>query len=146
MIIFALPFEKYQMTALAKPIFNLKQHFFKQFKSQNFSNLYQLGILNGLLPCGTVYLALAASMVVANPAISGLFMMVFGLGTIPLLAFISLSLKFIPSTLKNHFAKLSPLVAILFGLFFILKGSNLNIPHINPVVSHKPSTTNLICK
>ena len=42
------------------------------------------GALNGLLPCGLVYAALAAAMATGHPVRASFFMLSFGVGTLPL--------------------------------------------------------------
>lgn len=44
-----------------------------------------LGLLNGFIPCGVVYAALAGASVTASPWQGGLYMLVFGLATWPAL-------------------------------------------------------------
>lgn len=145
LLLFALPFEKFKLQGAMQPIFKIKQAFLRQFKFQSMGHLFQLGMLNGLLPCGTVYLALAASLVVANPLISSLFMAVFGIGTIPIFALISFSFQYIPNKIKSRFSQFSPLIAVLFGLFFIAKGVNLNIPYLSPQIVTNANKTTLVC-
>jgi hypothetical protein len=47
---------------------------------------------------------------------------------------------------KNSFSKLAPLFAVLFGLFFILRGSNLHIPYLSSAKANEPTKNNpLVC-
>ena len=46
---------------------------------------FGLGVLTGLLPCGVVYLAVLQAAALAHPAAGLLFMLGFGLGTLPVL-------------------------------------------------------------
>ncbi|MEQ8424770.1 MAG: sulfite exporter TauE/SafE family protein, partial [Cyclobacteriaceae bacterium] len=57
----------------------------KQFGSflQRKENIFYLGMLNGLLPCGLTYLALTFCFTLSYAFEGFLFMLVFGLGTIP---------------------------------------------------------------
>jgi sulfite exporter TauE/SafE len=92
------------------------------------------GILNGLLPCGLVYMALSASVTATSPAQSALMMYAFGLGTMPMLLSITL-LKARLSFLKtNHIRKMIPVVVFSFGCLFVLRGMNLGIPYLSPKV------------
>jgi len=50
---------------------------------------FALGLLNGLLPCGMVYIAIGGALSLANYLQSGLYMILFGLGTWPMLLVIS---------------------------------------------------------
>jgi uncharacterized protein len=146
LIISILPFEKFQLNFVMKWVFNIKQAFYKQFQKRNLSHLFRLGMLNGLLPCGTVYLSLTAAILVGNPVLASAYMLVFGLGTLPLLFMVSLAHPLIPLKIRNSFLKLTPLFTVLFGLFFILKGSNLNIPFLSPMMTNEPTkNTTLVC-
>jgi sulfite exporter TauE/SafE len=51
------------------------------------------GLLNGLLPCGLVYSALALSVAVASPWRGALAMAAFGLGTVPVLSLSAVGLR-----------------------------------------------------
>ncbi|MGN6567174.1 MAG: sulfite exporter TauE/SafE family protein [Flavipsychrobacter sp.] len=96
--------------------------------------LFITGILNGLLPCGLVYMALSASVTAPTISQAVVTMYAFGIGTLPML--ISLTL------LKNkarflHFQlakKLVPVVMFALGSLFVLRGMNLGIPYLSPKV------------
>ncbi|MDF2477864.1 MAG: hypothetical protein K0S24_3347 [Sphingobacterium sp.] len=91
------------------------------------------GILNGLLPCGMVYMALISAMNADSPQQSFLFMLCFGLGTIPLLFLFSFLGNF-SKFFKIGFSKWMPLLYLLLGIWFILRGANLNIPYLSPLI------------
>ncbi|HSI90634.1 MAG TPA: sulfite exporter TauE/SafE family protein [Adhaeribacter sp.] len=104
----------------------------KQFKKNNTASLAIIGMLNGLLPCGFVYIALAGA--VSIPAISGsmLYMALFGLGTFPLMFMLSLSGKLVKPNLRRFFNKAVPYAATFMAVLFILRGLNLGIPYVSP--------------
>jgi len=54
---------------------------------------YGFGVVNGLLPCGLVYAALAVSVAVGHPAWGALAMVAFGFGTVPTLSVIALGVR-----------------------------------------------------
>jgi sulfite exporter TauE/SafE len=97
------------------------------------------GALNGLLPCGLVYMALSSTLSLSTPLAAIGFIYAFGLGTMPLLVGITL--------LKNKLhlrvagaRKFVPVVIFLFGGLFLLRGLNLGIPYLSPkveIVNHK---------
>lgn len=91
------------------------------------------GILNGLLPCGMVYMALISAMNADSSQQSFLFMLCFGLGTIPLLFLFSFLGNF-SKFFKIGFSKWMPLLYLLLGIWFILRGANLNIPYLSPLI------------
>lgn len=104
----------------------------QMFGNQSKKNLLIIGLLNGLLPCGLVYVAIAGA-INTNDVLTGvLFMIAFGLGTIPLMLAVSLAGDFIGSTLKKRLNRLIPIFIVILGIIFILRGMSLGIPFISP--------------
>ena len=104
----------------------------KLFSVSSWQSLFFIGLLNGLLPCGLVYMAMAGAIVSGN-VLSGIgYMIFFGLGTIPVLLLISVSGNVISSAVRNKVNKLIPVLVVVVGLFFILRGLNLGIPYLSP--------------
>ena len=91
------------------------------------------GVLNGLLPCGMVYMALMSSINADSPLQSFFFMVCFGLGTIPLLFLFSFLGNFSRS-FKIGFSKWVPFLYFLLGIWFVLRGANLDIPYLSPFI------------
>lgn len=90
------------------------------------------GFLNGFLPCGMVYVALAASAAMATPWQGALFMALFGLGTIPALFALSIGGQWLGSKARG---KLQPVLRgwmLVLGLLLILRGVDLGIPYLSP--------------
>ncbi len=106
----------------------------KLFSSRTYNSLLGIGLLNGLLPCGLVYVAIAGA-INTNQVISGaLFMILFGLGTIPMMLIISLTGNIISAKLKAGMQKVVPYFVVLLGILFILRGLSLGIPYVSPKV------------
>ncbi len=93
------------------------------------------GVLNGLLPCGLVYMALSASMAADTTLQSAGMMYVFGLGTMPMLVSITLLKTKLAFLRTANVRKLVPLVVFAFGCLFVLRGMNLGIPYLSPQVA-----------
>lgn len=110
----------------------LKAQFGPLFKNASLGSLFIIGLLNGLLPCGLVYVALAGAIATGSVVSGALFMFVFGLGTAPLLAVVTLAGNVISGSLKSSVNKLIPFVVVIIGALFILRGLNLGIPYISP--------------
>jgi len=91
-----------------------------------------MGTLNGLLPCGLVYTALAGASVSGSVQGGVAFMSAFGLGTIPALFAIAWFSRTIPSQIRTKLVKLIPVVSLILGILFILRGLGLGIPMISP--------------
>lgn len=62
----------------------------KAMGKQGYRTTLSLGALNGMLPCGLVYGALAGAISTMEPVGGGVFMLLFGAGTIPMLLAVSL--------------------------------------------------------
>lgn len=90
------------------------------------------GLLHGFLPCGMVYMAIAASLNAGSPVEGSKFMFFFGLGTTPLLLIASL----MPAFMRKFRAPALMIPALYFvaGIFLLLRAVNLDIPYISSPV------------
>jgi sulfite exporter TauE/SafE len=91
-----------------------------------------LGVANGLLPCGMVYIALTGAMATAKISDAATFMLLFGVGTLPLLFVFNFYGVRLQAAVKQRIKLIAPLVIIIMGLLLILRGLNLGIPYISP--------------
>ena len=91
-----------------------------------------LGVANGLLPCGMVYIALTGAMATAKISDAATFMLLFGLGTLPLLFVFNFYGVRLQAAVKQRIKLIAPLVIVIMGLLLILRGLNLGIPYISP--------------
>lgn len=106
--------------------------FFLQSKSR--SSLFVLGLLNGLLPCGLVYVALTASLANADILGSALFMGAFGLGTVPIMFVIFFARDMISLDLRQKLLKIVPYGIGIVAVLLILRGLSIGIPFISPIL------------
>ena len=90
------------------------------------------GMLNGLIPCGMVYLALATALNTATVKDAASFMFLFGLGTTPLMLMISLGGIYLKKYIKFNPNKLVPWFTLFLGVLFIMRSAELGIPFISP--------------
>jgi len=112
-------------------------------KKKTNGGLYLLGLLNGLIPCGVVFIALQGALLQTNLVNSGLFMLVFGAGTIPMMFSVSyLSNTFKPVT-KIKINKVMPYLTVVIALLLIVRGANLDIPYLSP--SYNDQTNEMSC-
>ncbi len=109
-----------------------KKYFGRFFGFRTYMSTWVIGLLNGLLPCGLVYIALAGALVSSSPADGALYMMIFGLGTIPALLSLSLLGNLFSMAFRRRMQMLIPFLIILIGVLFVLRGMNLGIPYISP--------------
>lgn len=121
---------------LSKALIRFRSNVFQQFKRFGNVNRFVLGLLNGLLPCGMVYMALGGAAMQHSFTESVLFMTLFGLGTAPAMMVMGYS----PSWLKLNTAFIKrayPYAMIIVAALLIVRGMNLGIPYISPEVVHQ---------
>lgn len=102
------------------------------FRSNNKFSRLILGMLNGLLPCGMVYMAAAGAVALSAAWKSSLFMAIFGLGTIPAMMAVSFAGSMMNVSIRNRMRQLTPYVIGIMGILLILRGLDLGIPYISP--------------
>lgn len=107
----------------------VKKSMGRLFKSQKTSSLLSLGMLNGLLPCGLVYMAIAGAVGTGSVWQGAAYMALFGLGTIPLMFATAVAGQFINLNWRLRIQKLVPVFLVFFALLFIARGLNFNVPH-----------------
>lgn len=100
---------------------------------KNFRSVYLIGLLNGLLPCGLIYMALAVSATLGHAAQGSLFMAGFGMGTLPVMWSVAFFGGFISLNLRRNIRKLYPYLMILMACLLIIRGMGLGIPYLSPV-------------
>ncbi|MHA4741889.1 sulfite exporter TauE/SafE family protein [Dyadobacter sp. MSC1_007] len=100
----------------------IKQRMGKALKRGNVSGTLVLGMLNGLIPCGLVYMALVSSVATGSVVGGGIFMLLFGLGTIPAMAGIGLAGQLLTPALRTRFRKLTPVLIAVAGIWLIARG------------------------
>jgi len=132
-----LPKKTVNKFSVIKPIYKLlsgvKNRLGKELKKKRNDTFFTIGFLNGFLPCGLVYMAIFAS-IAAGSAIKGsLYMMLFGLGTIPLMtAFVYLG-NFTTGLLRKRIQQFIPVAVVIIAMLFILRGMGLGIPYVSPI-------------
>jgi sulfite exporter TauE/SafE len=110
----------------------LKSTIGQMFSIRSYKSLFFIGMLNGLLPCGLVYMAIAGAIGTGSAALGTLYMILFGLGTIPMLLGISMAGNLVSVALRKRINKLIPILVAVVGIFFILRGLSLGIPYLSP--------------
>jgi sulfite exporter TauE/SafE len=98
----------------------------------NPASLYATGLLNGLLPCGLVYMALAGATVTGEAFSGTIFMIFFGLGTMPAMFFTAILGSWLKQPIRARIRKWYPAMMIIMATLLILRGLNLGIPMVSP--------------
>jgi hypothetical protein len=120
----------------SKPIFKLiskiKTTLGNQFKNKSFKSLFIIGLLNGFLPCGMVYVALFGAIAMQSASFGVIYMLLFGLGTVPMMSSIVYINSYLTVPIRNKIQKAIPIIAVVLGVLFILRGLGLGIPYVSP--------------
>jgi len=98
-----------------------------------------LGFFNGLLPCGLVYLALAGAVAGGGILIGGGYMLLFGLGNLPLMFVFSAFGNYLGLQKKLLIRRYLPAFSVMIAVLLILRGLNLGIPYISPEFDTTPT-------
>lgn len=98
-------------------------------------SLLGMGMLNGLLPCGLVYMALSTTVTASSLTDAILLMYAFGLGTTPMLVTIAIVKNKTKILSMQHIRRFVPAVMLFFGCLFIVRGMNLGIPYLSPKIT-----------
>ncbi|MFC2125364.1 sulfite exporter TauE/SafE family protein [Bacteroidota bacterium] len=135
-LIVLLPAAITDKASILKPAYQftgfLKAKFGILFSKASIGSTFLIGILNGFLPCGLVYVALAGALACGSYVNGMIYMAVFGLGTFPVMFAVSYFGKFIGIGIRQKFNRIVPVFIVALGILFILRGMNLGIPYISP--------------
>ena len=133
-IILPKAFKKYNFSkASNKLVMKVKSALGKELKKKGNDTFFTIGFLNGLLPCGLVYMAIFGALATANTFSGSLYMFVFGLGTIPLMTVVVYMGNFANGLVRKRIQQTIPYVVIFIGILFVLRGLGLGIPYISPI-------------
>jgi len=131
-----LPIKIFNRYNFSKPIYRavgkIKNAMGAELKKKNPGTFFTMGYLNGLLPCGLVYMAVFGALATGGALQGSLYMIVFGLGTVPLMTTAIYLGNFLKGTVKQRIVKAIPVIVVVIGMLFILRGLGLGIPYISP--------------
>jgi sulfite exporter TauE/SafE len=126
-------FSKYNFSKpVYKVISKIKSGLGAHFKNRSYKSLFIIGLLNGFLPCGMVYVALFGAIAMQSAGFGVLYMLLFGIGTVPLMTIVLYVNSILTVSFRSRIQKVIPYVAVVIGVLFILRGLGLGIPYISP--------------
>lgn len=135
-LIILIPERTFAKYNFSKPLYGLisfvKTTLGNQFKNRSYSSLFTIGLLNGFLPCGMVYVALFGAIAMQSVGYGIVYMILFGLGTVPMMSSVVYVNSFLTISFRSKIQKIIPYVTILLGILFIFRGLGLGIPYISP--------------
>jgi len=132
-----------QSNAVTRAFAGLRNALGRLFTKKNYQSIFFIGVLNGLLPCGLVYMAVAAAISTASVVKSSLFMAGFGLGTLPVMWSIAFFGSSINMSIRSHIRKLYPYVMLIMAILLIIRGLGLQIPYMSPAM-HEQNSGNAV--
>lgn len=113
----------------------VKSNLGKRLKKSSPISLFTIGLLNGLLPCGLVYLAIAGSLATGDVLMGSVFMALFGLGTLPVMLVLPYFANSFSAKLKQKAQRILPYALTILAVAVIFRGMNLGIPYLSPKFS-----------
>lgn len=132
-------------TLVNRLVLFIKRRFSYLMQRKNYGALWLMGMLNGILPCGLTYLTVSYTLTL-NSALEGfLFMIVFGLGTFPVMIGLPYVMQFIGKYVRVSFSRLTTILTISVGVLLI---GRVVLTHQHPVDAQHVSITqeHVICK
>lgn len=148
-ILVLIPYQTFNKYNLSKPLFKviskIKTSLGKELQKKTPDTFLTIGFLNGFLPCGLVYMAVFASIATANSITGSLYMLFFGLGTIPLMTTAIYFSQFLKGNIRQRIQKAIPIFVVLIGILFILRGLGLGIPYVSPSPAHNIANSEIEC-
>lgn len=120
----------------SKPVYRLisriKSSLGAQFKRKTPDAFFTIGLFNGLLPCGLVYAALFGAIAMQNVTLGIAYMILYGLGTIPMMSAVVYVSSLLSMPFRNQLQRVVPIVTVVIGVLFVLRGMGLDIAYISP--------------
>src|SRR5690606_11804921 len=87
-------------------------------------NYMWIGVANGLLPCGLVYVALAGALASGSILSGAVFMAGFGFGTIPVMAALMVFGQWISLPIRQRMNRTIPYFIGCIAIILLLRGMN----------------------
>lgn len=135
-IVVLIPEKIFAKYNFSKPVYRViskvKSNLGSQFKNRSYKSLFTIGLLNGFLPCGMVYVALFGAIAMQSAGSGVLYMLLFGVGTMPLMTVVIYIRSVIKLPFRDKIQKAIPYITVIIGILFILRGLGLGIPYISP--------------
>ncbi len=149
-LLFIILPKKYKMQHTASKYTNrfftkLRSKLGRLFTKKNNSSLFVIGLLNGLLPCGMVYMAVAGAIATGDVSSSILFMAAFGLGTLPIMWSVAFFGNYVGIQLRQKIRRAYPYMMALMACLLILRGMGLGIPYVSPEMNAKKAEIHGCC-
>ncbi len=148
-VVVIIPYKTFNKYNFSKPIYKIiskvKSALGTALKKKTSDTFLTIGFLNGFLPCGLVYMAVFGAIASGNALQGSLYMLFFGLGTIPLMTSAIYFSNFLKGAMRQKIQKAIPVFVILIGTLFILRGLGLGIPYLSPAPIFEKVSSSINC-
>lgn len=114
----------------------IKLLFSSFLQSKNYTSVFLLGILNGLLPCGLTFLALTYTLTLGNTLTSFYYMLLFGAGTLPVMFGLTTIFQLLVKRFNLNFRKVTTAMLVVSGFLLIARVFVFNQAHATPAERH----------
>ncbi len=147
--IILLPAGKFQKYNFSRPltlfIGKVKSSLGVAFKKKSADTFFTIGFLNGFLPCGLVYMAVIGAVATGSIQQGSLYMLLFGLGTIPLMTSAIYFSGLLNKISRRKINKLIPVFVVIIGILFVIRGLGLDIPYLSPAPVTEIASAKISC-
>lgn len=148
-VVVLIPSAKFQKYNFSSPVFKIigrvKTSLGTALKKRTPDTFFTIGFLNGFLPCGLVYMAVFGAIASGSMLTGSLYMLLFGLGTVPLMTVAVYSHNMLGSKTRNNVRKIIPVFVFLIGMLFVLRGMGLDIPYVSPAPATELVSASAAC-
>ena len=148
-LVVLIPYKTFNKYNLSKPIYKIiskvKNQLGKELKKKSPDTFLTIGFLNGFLPCGLVYMALFGSIAMGDALQGSLYMMLFGVGTLPLMTAAIYFSNLLKGGIRQKVQRAIPVFVIIIGALFILRGLGLGIPYVSPAPVTQLASSTIEC-
>ncbi|MEJ1237034.1 sulfite exporter TauE/SafE family protein [Chryseolinea sp. T2] len=126
---------------LSKALTYFKRVFASTLKERSTRSTFLLGFLNGMLPCGLTFAALMVALTFGAWQ-SSVFMIVFGIGTLPVMVGLTSGLNYLIRRFNFSLPRMVSVLLFVSGCLMITRGFVHHEPHA--VTSHKHELVDVV--
>ncbi|ANQ51131.1 sulfite exporter TauE/SafE family protein [Flammeovirga sp. MY04] len=98
----------------------------KFMRDAKWYNFFTIGVLNGFLPCGLVYMAMIAALSTGNAFEGMSYMIAFGMGTIPMMFGVAVAGQFLEAKVRSKVKKIYPVLFLAMGALLMMRAYNIH--------------------
>ena len=135
-LVILMPSRQFQKFNFSQPLYRLigkiKTSLGAALKRKTPDTFFTIGFLNGFLPCGLVYMAVFGAIAAGSLFNGSLYMLLFGLGTIPLMTTAVYFSSLLGGKMRKKVQRFIPVFVVVIGILFIIRGLGLGIPYFSP--------------